>query len=122
MMRAGRYLALVALAIAASFAACRNHVPPPALPAPVAPELSRDAPKSKRIDPKNARKKTPAKVSMRELPARDIRAAHEGPDAGIDIEPLDAAPSADADVIDVLDMPEVPDAEGIVTDPGTPLR
>lgn len=120
MTRAARYLALVALAIAASIVACRNSVPPPALPAPVAPEVSRDAPKSKPIDP--TRKKKPAKVTMREMPTPEVHAAHQMPDAGIDEEPLDAAPTSDAEIIDVLDMPEVPDAEGIVTEPGTPLE
>jgi hypothetical protein len=121
---AARSLSWVVLAIAASIAACRNNVPPPALPAPIGPELSRDAPKPRPIDPK---KRKPV-VTMREVPAREIRAAHEPADAGVTAEPLDAPPDAtptppasDADISDVFDLPEVPDAEGIVTDPRTPL-
>jgi hypothetical protein len=86
----------LALAIGVIAAACRNDVPGPAIPTPVAPEVSRDAPRPKPIDPKKQRK--PRKVSVSEVPQ-------------------------DAGVSDAVNLPPNPDAAvTVVRDAGQPLQ
>lgn len=85
----------LAIAIAAIVAACRNEVPGPAIPAPVAPEVTRDAPRPQPLDPKKQRK------------ARKVRVSHA---------PVDA-------VVDTMELPPNPDAAvTVVGDAGQPLK
>lgn len=78
-------LVVIAGAASAAFVACRNHVPPPALPLP-APEVTPVAPKPKEIKPRKARP----------------RVAHVPADAGIS-DVIDLPPVVDADVPIVSD-------------------
>jgi hypothetical protein len=94
---AARLATALAIAIGGIVAACHNDVPPPAVPTPLTPEVSRESPKPQPIDTK--RKAKPKRVS-------------QAPDA-----------PTDAGVSDTMELPPVPDATVIVVrDAGQPLK
>jgi len=94
-----RIATLLVITIGGIVAACRNDVPGPSLPAPIAPEVTRQAPKPKPIEPL---KHKPRKVRVSE-------AAHDVP--------------VDGGVSDVIDLPPVPDATVIIVrDAAQPLK
>src|SRR5262245_48262656 len=100
-------LAVVLLATAGAFVACKTQVPAPMLPGPVAPEVTPVGPKPPPIDPKRdaeraaKRKKQPPRVA-------DLTGAANPRDAGVD---------------DVIDLPPVVDATvAIVRDAAQPLN
>ena len=76
MMRFGptaRVAMSLAITVGGIVTACRNDVPGPTLPAPLAPEVTREAPKPQPIDPKKQREqqrkqeKQPRSASVEEV-------------------------------------------------------
>jgi len=93
---AARLATSLAITIAGITVACRGDMPAPAIPVPVTPEVSRDAPRPQPIDPKKARK------------ARKVRVSDAPADAG---------------VVDAAELPPNPDAAvTVVRDAGQPLK
>ena len=115
----------LAITIGGVVAACRNDVPGPTLPAPLTPEVTREAPKPQPIDPKKQREQQRKQqrqahsASVSELRPQ-FRAA--GNDEPAPVPPPTRDP-VDGGINDVIDLPPVPDADvDVVRDAGQPLR
>ncbi len=115
----------LAITVGGIVTACRNDVPGPTLPAPIAPEVTRQAPKPQPIDPKKQREQQRKQqrhshsASVSELQPQFLAAT--GDDEPPPVPPPTQDP-VDGGINDVIDLPPVPDADvDVVRDAGQPL-
>ena len=125
---AARLATSLAITVGGIAAACRNDVPGPTLPTPVAPEVTRESPSPQPIDPSAAPRPdaapsafvTPSPQITRRVSAAYAERLTE--DEPVVEPPTKEAPT-DAGVTDVIDLPPVPDADvDVVRDAGQPLN
>jgi hypothetical protein len=119
---AARLAMSLALTVGGIVTACRNDVPGPTLP--VAPEVTRDSPKPRPLDPKKQREQQ----RKQQRQARQASVSEVRPEFRAAADEPSPAPSPtrdpDAGVVnDVIDLPPVPDADvDVVRDAGQPLK
>lgn len=120
---AARVAASLVITVGGVVTACHNDVPRPTLPAPVAPEVTREAPKPQPIDPQHAPRPDASPEPPRAQLTQHVTTTFAaGDDEHKPVEPPTADPPSDAGVTDVLDMPEVPDGDVVMDAGQQPLK